>query len=52
MSPKLCMAICLLALTVLAEIPHYTKKQIGEKIDSTKINYGSTVRIKATAFNY
>ena len=52
MNSKLWMVISLLALVVLGEIPHFTKKQIGEKIDSTKINYGSTVRIKANAFNY
>jgi hypothetical protein len=44
--------LSLLLITVLAEIPHYTKKQIAEKIDTTKINYGSTIRIKANAFNY
>ena len=47
-----------IALTILliqlacASIPHYTKKQINELIGGTKINYGSTVRIKANAFNF
>jgi hypothetical protein len=47
-------ALLLLLLTALAlaEIPHLNKKQIADKIDSTKINYGSTVRIKAAAFPY
>lgn len=44
--------LALLLLAVLADIPHLNKKQIMEKIDSTKINYGSTVRIKASAFPY
>jgi hypothetical protein len=42
----------LLASVVLADIPHLNKKQIIEKIDSTKIYYGSTIRIKAAAFPY
>ena len=46
-------AILLLLLhTVLADIPHLNKKQINELIDQTKINYGSTIRIKANAFAY
>ena len=46
-------AILLILCTVaLADIPHLNKKQISEKIDSTKIYYGSTVRIKAAAFPY
>lgn len=44
----------LLLLIILAQtaIPHLNKKQISEKIDSTKIYYGSTVRIRAAAFAY
>jgi hypothetical protein len=42
----------LLCVVVLTDIPHLNKKQINEKIDSTKINYGSTIRIKAAAFPY
>lgn len=42
----------LIITTALASIPHYTKKQINDLIGGTKINYGSTVRIKASAFNY
>lgn len=42
----------LLLVIVLADIPHLNKKQINDLIDSTKINYGSTVRIKANAFPY
>ena len=42
----------LLVCNVLTSIPHYTKKQINELISNTKINYGSTVRIKANAFNF
>jgi hypothetical protein len=52
MKGQLLVALALLLFTILAEIPHYTKKQIAEKIDTTKINYGSTIRIKANAFNY
>jgi len=52
MKARTFVALTLLLITVLAEIPHYTKKQIAEKIDTTKINYGSTIRIKANAFNY
>lgn len=44
----------LLLLIILAQtaIPHLNKKQISEKIDSTKIYYGSTVRIRAAAFAF
>ncbi len=42
----------ILITIVLTEIPHLNKRQITEKIDSTKINYGSTLRIKAAAFPY
>ena len=52
MKGQLLVALALLLFTILAEIPHYTKKQIAEKIVTTKINYGSTIRIKANAFNY
>ena len=38
--------------TVLSDIPHYTKKQINDLIGQTKINYGSTIRIKAHAFAF
>ena len=41
----------LVALT-LAHIPHLNKQQISQKIANTKINYGSTVRLKASAFNF
>ena len=44
--------VLLLCALALADIPHLNKKQIADKIDSTKINYGSTVRIKAAAFPY
>jgi hypothetical protein len=44
--------VLLLCAVTLAEIPHLNKKQIADKIDSTKINYGSTIRIKAAAFPY
>lgn len=44
--------VLFLCAAVLAEIPHLNRKQIAEKIDSTKINYGSTIRIKAAAFPY
>jgi hypothetical protein len=37
---------------VMADIPHYNKKQIQEKIDGTKVMYGATIRIKAAAFPY
>lgn len=50
-SIRLAIVLCM-CLAVLAEIPHLNKKQIAEKIDSTKINYGSTIRIKAAAFPY
>lgn len=46
------MPLILSLVLVLGEIPHLNKKQINEKIDSTKINFGSTIRIKAIAFNY
>ena len=41
----------LLALA-LAEIPHLNKKQIADKIAATQITFGSTVRLKAQAFNF
>lgn len=44
--------LLLLFSLALAGIPHLNKKQIADKIDSTKIYYGSTVRIKAAAFPY
>lgn len=44
--------LALLLITTLADIPHLNKKQINELIDQTKINYGSTVRIKANAFGF
>lgn len=44
--------VFILVAAVIAEIPHLNRKQIAEKIDSTKINYGSTIRIKAAAFPY
>ena len=36
----------------LTHIPHLNKQQISQKIATTKINYGSTVRLKANAFNF
>lgn len=42
----------MISVIVLGDIPHLNKKQINELIDSTKINYGSTIRIKANAFAY
>lgn len=42
----------LLLIIVVGDIPHLNKKQINQLIDDTKINYGSTVRIKANAFAY
>jgi hypothetical protein len=44
--------VILVFVGVMGEIPHLNKKQITEKIDSTKINYGSTIRIRASAFPY
>jgi hypothetical protein len=44
--------LALLVVIVVSEIPHFTKKQIMDKIDSTKINYGTTIRIRANAFAY
>ena len=44
--------LLLLCVLAIADIPHLNKKQIADKIDTTKINYGSTIRIKAAAFPY
>ena len=44
--------VCLLVVGAVCEIPHLNKKQISEKIDSTRVMYGSTIRIKAAAFPY
>lgn len=41
-----------LLFIALAEIPHLNKQQITEKIDTTKLYYGSTIRIKAAAFPF
>ena len=41
-----------LLFIALAEIPHLNKQQITEKIDTTKLFYGSTIRIKAAAFPF
>ena len=42
----------ILIFNIICDIPHLNKKQINERIDQTKINYGSTIRIKANAFPY
>ena len=42
----------ILVTLALAHIPHLNKQQISQKIATTKINYGSTVRLKASAFNF
>lgn len=52
MSLKQIIGLSLLLILICCEIPHFTKKQINDKIDSTKINYGSTIRIKANLFNF
>ena len=52
MKPTTLLLLTLLAIIAFAEIPHFTKKQIMEKIEATKINYGSTIRIRANAFAY
>ena len=44
--------IILAIIAIKCSIPHLSKKQINDLIANTKINYGSTVRIKANAFNY
>lgn len=44
--------LALVLIIVAGDIPHLNKKQINQLIDDTKINYGSTVRIKANAFAY
>ena len=46
------LAVLVLVTEVVSDIPHYTKKQINDLIDKTKINYGSTIRVKANAFAY
>lgn len=52
MKSILFVSFLLLTYLAYAEIPHLNKQQITEKIDNTKLYYGSTVRIKAAAFPY
>lgn len=51
-SLSLLLVLAIVAPLALCHSSTYNAREIAAKIDSTKIMYGSTIRIKAIPFNY